>query len=1488
MSILSRRNWVPQQRLDLSDMLALESFNAFDLRAIITSFTGVQKPLVVRGFKAVGKSGLSVSIKVADSLVYNPQDGNGSMYLGKSDDANITVSLPSDQTNIFVEATFEVDSDSPVNIGVWDALSLSGEDASGQEFSTAADFERFIKLSVSVNTVGFTPGSVPLFRASTSASTVTKLTDSRNMLYRLGSGGANPDPQNSFDWSEGRTEPVTEGSGVGDSADSPWRDTDASGSLNDKSFQSFKDWADAIMTRFKEITGSSYWYTSGLTSGPVSGINLNQMFFDTLGHSLEPSKNSAFKWTFSGADLVLTGEGQVEQNVITSQYHDGLIKWKSNHSKLEWQLGGSFVSNVAGGKRNYTDVKFASPSPVDGGNVYLALEREVQKGSGADLKWRDNTQEGSFDATKAISGQLTDFTGVAIGDFIRKDSEGYSRYIRVVKMSDGTNIFDIANDSDQNYIADDTIIAVELEDEILSTSNEPLKYFRNKYSNADLVADVSADNLYQDVDFYWLGRRKEDLFIFRAGWGTLQPGEEVTTLDFSKSEGQRPGEGELRLEHANGARYDTTNGYESELSPALLLTIRKRKSDNTIESPTVGSDNSDSYQEYTIETDPGLLTVGDGLWVRLSDETPGELTAGSVTNTTDDEDNTDVNTNAYEIIAAADSPVRSFDNRNVYLLARRIDVNGQPALLFCDGSVLSTFGTTLNNKVEMTSIVKLTNYDDTAIPYIAQDGSKQLNTTVSNLFYNEATSTFGLFNLRWEGNNLAQEVPEDYNFFNNLGAHTVTVGTADSTVRILGDLIVDGDKIIANVTQFQTEDKLATFNVGGGLDSGFGGGIEIADETRNATSVDSFDTQPYVDINVDTTGSVFNPPSIDVDQNTDNSQVSGLFPNDLYAQTFIPGATGNLTEVRFLGRLGAATLNVEIYETLGGLPTGAPLGTSDVYNVPGGPSLFSNTFIFSFSTPVALVAGTTYAAVITTSSGNYILRIGTGDPYADGQLLVTADGGTSWTAQPTNDAVFETYMSALQEQYSVGERIGVAANEDVGGITAGQISGEYVVVATAAVPGDAEVIDSTTLRVWTTGTATATENEAVTPPKVFKAEWGIRVSDADGNTANAGDVTSFRFETKNSADTRPTLTPVDDYGTVPTAHSVNMLQNRIPFVNPDTQGPAGADSTLNFSPNFLWDNSTDTLIIDGNISVSGGFTPDVDCSRDIGTPSLTWRNLYMCETGSIRFGANNIIQSNANEIEVQSNLEVTDGHKLIVGQEMNFVNQGFSGVDAPTNNNNSAFYTRRTLGTQRTVLVQKLADGSEVILTPTRNKMHEIVEVVNAPSGNNEMAPIVAPSTLITIPEDTRYMLGERFRVSTDGSTDEILVDSINHGLANGDTITIYVDNSFGGLTFAQMSGTFTIFDATTNTFKYNATAVSTSVDSSEVATILTQRRRFYSAGTNDLKVWINGKLAKKGVDYEESGFLGTSSQQVVWNHLLVDGDYVEYEIDPTSDKILQ
>lgn len=133
-----------------------------------------------------------------------------------------------------------------------------------------------------------------------------------------------------------------------------------------------------------------------------------------------------------------------------------------------------------------------------------------------------------------------------------------------------------------------------------------------------------------------------------------------------------------------------------------------------------------------------------------------------------------------------------------------------------------------------------------------------------------------------------------------------------------------------------------------------------------------------------------------------------------YGQTFTTDSDTNyLTKVLLsLQKVGSPSgnINVSIYATSGGLPTGAALATKSISASAVNSSMSSHEF--EFASPVSVSPSTVYAIVVSVPSGDGGNNVQWGyagsDSYAGGNRVESSNSGSSWSAQ-TYDAGFEVY-----------------------------------------------------------------------------------------------------------------------------------------------------------------------------------------------------------------------------------------------------------------------------------------------------------------------------------------------------------------------------------------------------------------------------------------------------------------------------------------------
>jgi hypothetical protein len=277
MAVLGRVLFSSAERVDLPDLLSIDSYAAGDWKYFLQSFIGTTKPYILTGFDVIDPQnaiGLaSCSIRVADSVVYYPGSSAGPFYYGLPEgNANSAPLVPQLRTNAtnYIYLTFStVNSASDVR-ALWDPDRNGG---AGAEFTQDINTESVLQVQVNVSTGSFPVNTIPVAIVVMGPSAISSIQDARDMLFRLGTGGLNPDPANAFNFPSlpsstyARAEPPTTVSNISDPN---------SFQGGDKNIQNMKQWMDAVMTRLKELGGSAYWYQD------VAAFTMATLFKDAL------------------------------------------------------------------------------------------------------------------------------------------------------------------------------------------------------------------------------------------------------------------------------------------------------------------------------------------------------------------------------------------------------------------------------------------------------------------------------------------------------------------------------------------------------------------------------------------------------------------------------------------------------------------------------------------------------------------------------------------------------------------------------------------------------------------------------------------------------------------------------------------------------------------------------------------------------------------------------------------------------------------------------------------------------------------------------------------------------------------------------------------------------------------------------------------------------------------------------------------------------
>src|SRR6266851_3249658 len=242
-------------------MRLLESAVAGDFDALAGYIISGKQPLVVKGFtldpSTVGATFTNLKVVVAGSAL---------MHFGASESGTVFI-VPTSRapeqltsTNSNVSGSFTTGTDNFVGLDLVRKVDNSTNDRvaflsadTKTETGKTVPLGRTLNYSFVISTRSFSssPNVLPLAIVSVDVNGfVTKITDARRLMFRLGSGGDVPNPLGTFAFSQRFDSPNF----TTTSATNPFIG-------GDKDVSSQKQWQDAVMTRLWEIGGGEYWYS---------------------------------------------------------------------------------------------------------------------------------------------------------------------------------------------------------------------------------------------------------------------------------------------------------------------------------------------------------------------------------------------------------------------------------------------------------------------------------------------------------------------------------------------------------------------------------------------------------------------------------------------------------------------------------------------------------------------------------------------------------------------------------------------------------------------------------------------------------------------------------------------------------------------------------------------------------------------------------------------------------------------------------------------------------------------------------------------------------------------------------------------------------------------------------------------------------------------------------------------------------------------------
>lgn len=403
MSILRRLNLPSNIRVDVPDMRSIESAVSSDFDTFSQAvFTGTSQGYVIRGFSismanAIGGASNNLQVLVdPGALMHINASQSGTIFQVASGTQPQQLNAA---TNPIVNGAFTPNAINYIGIDynrfldettnsqryMWDPTTNTETTIVAPQ-AEILEFEFFITTSVWASNV------LPIATVTTDAgNNVTSVTDCRWLLFRLGTGGASPNPFFTYPWtaqSEGRTEnpPTSNSNGV-----NPFEG-------GDKMLFNFKDWANAVMSAFLEIKGTTYWYSLG-SSGSLQSLR------EDLGNTL------------------VTGNTIISH----SQAVAGQLNWASNPSG-----SGQIYLKIIGSRLAYKIVENPSGGLVtlnDDEVAYITLTR--------DITVIPNLVFTNGSPTVSSVGAISWASSLQAGDWVKKASDTHAGYYKIQSVSGG-------------------------------------------------------------------------------------------------------------------------------------------------------------------------------------------------------------------------------------------------------------------------------------------------------------------------------------------------------------------------------------------------------------------------------------------------------------------------------------------------------------------------------------------------------------------------------------------------------------------------------------------------------------------------------------------------------------------------------------------------------------------------------------------------------------------------------------------------------------------------------------------------------------------------------------------------------------------------------------------------------------------------------------------------------------------------------------------
>jgi len=312
MAVQRRVNWISQQRVDVPDVRSIESAASNDFDQLIQAFvTGTSQGYVLRGFEiamtgAIGgaASGLNLIVDPGalmhisasqSGTIFMVPTGTANQQLNSATNTTVTGAFTPNAINyVGIDYSRYIDPTTDAQVYIWDPTTNS-------ETSLVAPRAQILEYDIIISTTVWPSNVLPIAIVTTDpGNNVLSITDSRWLLFRLGTGGTNPNPFYVYPWTaqpEGRTE------------NPPTSTSDAVNPFEggDKMLMNLKDWMNAVMSSLLEIKGTTYWYSMG-AGGSISNLR------EDLGNTVVTGAGSIAHGVLPNTIPVLTTTGNTSAN----------------------------------------------------------------------------------------------------------------------------------------------------------------------------------------------------------------------------------------------------------------------------------------------------------------------------------------------------------------------------------------------------------------------------------------------------------------------------------------------------------------------------------------------------------------------------------------------------------------------------------------------------------------------------------------------------------------------------------------------------------------------------------------------------------------------------------------------------------------------------------------------------------------------------------------------------------------------------------------------------------------------------------------------------------------------------------------------------------------------------------------------------------------------------------------------------------------------